>query len=236
MMRKSECRGVALLLLLGILTAFSPWLCAQTLGRILTLVTRGTTIILEGNVARARNMAITNGKRNALEVAVRELISEDVVFDNYDIINENIYQQHERFIDTYRILSESSRENIYEVNLESTVAIGKLRETFVTLGLIEEESRTEQSRFRLEILGVSCSPCFKALKEYLQNEMEGIEELSLYSISPGRFTLNVAFGGDIETFRDALTSRSFERFRLDPEGIGENQLRVLMVLTQLEDG
>jgi len=236
MMRKSECRGIALLLLLGILTAFSPGLCPQALGRILTLMTRGTTIILEGNVARARNMAIANGKRNALEVAVRELISEDVVFENYDIINENIYQQHERFIDTYRILSESSRETIYEVNLESTVAIGKLRNTLVTLGLIEEEPRTEQSRFRLEILAVSCSPCFKALKEYLQNEMEGIEELSLYSISPGRFSLNITFEGDIETFRDALSSRPFENFRLDPEGIGENHLRVLMVLTQLEDG
>jgi len=224
------------MVLLGLLWGGPPGFCPQALGRILTLRSSGTTIILEGNVARARNMAIANGKRNALEAAVRELIPERAAHENYDIINENVYHRHERFIDTFRISSERSRENVYEVTLESIVTVEKLKETLVSLGLMEEDLRIEQSRFRLEILGVSCSPCFRALKEYLQNEMEGVEEVSLYSISPGRFTLDILFRGNMETFHYALTSRTFEGFRLDPEGMDEEDLRVLMVLTHEEDG
>jgi len=209
---------------------------AQASGRTMTLMTAGTTIVLEGNLARARNMAIANGKRNALEEAVRALVPASVVFENYYIINENIYQQYERYIDTYRILAETSRGNIYEVTLESTVAVEKLKKTLVGLRLMEEDLESEWSHFRLKILEVSCASCFRALKEYIQNEMEGVEEVSLDSISPGRFTLDIVFRGDIEAFRDALTSRNFEDFRLDPEEMDEEQLRVLMVLNQPEDG
>jgi len=236
MMQKPAFRGVFLLVLLEILMGFPSGLCPQAFGRTLTVVTAGSTIILEGNLARARNMAIANGKRNALERAVMELIPEGIALENYEIINENIYQQHERFIGTYRILSERSRGNVYEATLKSVVAVEKLRETLVTLGLLERDLRSERSRFRLEILGVSCYPCFKALKKYLYHEMEGVEEASLYAISPGRFTLDVVFGGDKEAFRDALTSKSFEDFRLDPEGMDEEHLRVLMVLTHSENG
>lgn len=236
MTRKAACRSIAVSLLLGLLVGGLPWPMAQASGRTMTLMTAGTTIVLEGNLARARNMAIANGKRNALEEAVRALVPASVVFENYDIINENIYQQYERYIDTYRILAETSRGNIYEVTLESTVAVEKLKKTLVGLRLMEEDLESEWSHFRLKILEVSCASCFRALKEYIQNEMEGVEEVSLDSISPGRFTLDIVFRGDIEAFRDALTSRSFEDFRLDPEEMDEEQLRVLMVLNQPEDG
>lgn len=235
MMRRALSRIVVVLLFPGLLTAFFSGFIEQAFGRVLTMTTAGSTIILEGNLARARNMAIVNGKRNALEAAVMELIPESAVFENYEVINKNIYQRSERFIDTYRILSERSRENVYEVNLESRVVVEKLRETLVTLGLLEEDQWIEQSRFRLKISGVSCSPCLRAVKEYLENEMEGVKEVSLYAISPGRFTLDIVFRGDMGTFQFALVSKDFENFRLDPEGMDAEDLRVVMVLTHSED-
>ncbi len=228
-------RGFPGIVMLMILVGSISGVHAQALSKVLTVTTAGSTLILEGNLARARNMAIANGKRNAMEVAVMELIPERAVFANYEVINQYIYQRSERFIDTYRILSERSVENIYEVTLESTVVVEKLRKTLVTLGLIEEGWRIEESRFRLEISGVSCSPCFAAVKEYIENEMEGVEEVSLYAISPGIFTLDVLFKGDIESFEYTLLSRDFEDFRLDPQGRDEEDLRVLMVLSGSED-
>jgi hypothetical protein len=209
---------------------------SQAFCRTWSVITTGTTVILEGNLARARNAAIGNGKRNALENAVRGLIGEDAVFENYEILNQIIYQQHQDFIDTYRILSETSRENHYEVILECTVIVEKLRETLVSLGLMDEEPGSDLSRFQLEIVGVSCSPCLRALKAYLQDEMEGIHMVSLYSISPGRFTFDIVFRGDIEAFRNELVSGGFESFRLEPEAMDERHLQVVMVLTQSEDG
>jgi hypothetical protein len=199
-------------------------------------VTAGRTIILEGNLAQARNMAIANGKRSALEEGVRELIPESALFENYEIINENIYHRHERFIDTFRILSETPRENIYEVTLESVVSMEKLKNTLVSLGLMEEDIGSDYSRFKLEISGVSCPACFRTLKEYLQNKMEGVEEVSLYSIRPGKFTLDIVYRGEPEIFRDAIISQGFQDFRLDLEGMHEENLRVLMVLIHVEEG
>ncbi len=225
-------RGLLLAILFGLLLG----LCGEASGRVLTLTTTGATIVLEGNVARARNMAITNAKRQALAVAVMRMIPEGAMGENYDMLNESIYQQHERFIDTYRILSERTRDNIYEVTLESTVGVERLRRNLVTLGLIEEELAIERSSFRIKILGVSCSPCFRALKEYLKNEIEGVEDISIYAISPGRFTLDIVFRGDVEAFRYALLTKDFENFRLDPEQTDEEDLRFVMVLTRSEDG
>jgi hypothetical protein len=118
----------------------------------------------------------------------------------------------------------------------TTVALEKLRKALVILGLIEEDISIERTRFRLEILEVSCSPCLRVLKEYLQNEMQGVDGVSLYAISPGKFTLDIAFRGEIETFGHVLTSMPFEDFRLDLEGMDENHLRVVMVLTYSQEG
>jgi hypothetical protein len=236
MRRKTVCRGVALWMLGGFLVwgilGTSPQVCA----RVATLITTGTTVIVEGNLARARDVAITNGKRNALEEAVRSLIPEPVAFENYEIINDHIYQHYQRFIDTFRILSEKSRDTLYEATLETTVAVEKLKRALVSLGLIEEDQVSETSHFRLCISGVTCPACVETLKQHIQDEMDRIEEVSLYAIRPGEFTLNIAYKGDIGSFRDALLLGRFEGFRLDQEDMGEESLRVWMVVTESEDG
>jgi hypothetical protein len=236
MRRKAVCRGIALWMLGGFLAwgilGNSPQVCA----RVAILITTGTTVIVEGNLARARDVAITNGKRNALEEAVRSLIPEPVAFENYEVINDHIYQHYQRFIDTFRILSEKSRDTLYEVTLESTVAVEKLKRTLVSLGLIEEDQVSETSHFRLCISGVTCPACVETLKQHIQDEMDRIEEVSLYAIRPGEFTLNIAYKGDIGSFRDALLLGRFEGFRLDQEDMGEESLRVWMVVTESEDG
>jgi hypothetical protein len=213
-----------------------PGVCPQALSRALTLRTSGTIIILEENVARARNMAIANGKRNAIEAAIKELIPEHVAYENYDSINEQIYHRQERFIDTFRILTERLGADVYEVTLESTVNTDNLREALVALGLIDENQWSEPSRFQVEIQGVSCSNCLRAIEDYLRSEMRGVEEVSLYSIRPGVFTLDILFRGDSETFRDILLSKYFKGFHLDLEGMDGKNLQVRMVLAYSETG
>lgn len=227
--------GSFLCLLIGLLAGLFVGSGVRAVGRTLTLVTEGTTLVFEGNLARARNVAIANGKRNAVETAVKELIPEAVALENYDLMNQNIYQRPEDFIDTFRILSEASEENIYRVTVESVVAIGKLRETLADLGLVDKEVESDLTHFRLEVLGVSCPGCLEALEDYIRQKMGGVEEVSLYSISPGVFTLDVLFRGTLEAFGDALTGAYFENFRLDPEAIDRDRLRVVMVLIQRQD-
>jgi hypothetical protein len=184
----------------------------------MNLTTTGTTIILEGNMARARNMAIANGKRHALEEAVRQFVTEAVAQANYEVLNRNIYLEQEYLIDTFRILSETSRGKVYEVVIESAVSVENLKRTLVALDLVEQDREAELTRFKLEVSGVSCSPCLRALREYLGGEMEGVEEVSLHSIRPGSFTLDIVFKGNTEAFRDSLGLKTFERFRLARRG------------------
>jgi hypothetical protein len=235
MRQKVVCWGVVF----WVLAAYLAWGflggCPKACARVLTLMTTGTTIILEGNLARARNVAIANGKRNALEVAVKSLVAESVAFDNYEMINDHIYQHHERFIDTFRILSENSRNTVYEVTLESTVAVGKLKTTLVNLGLIEDYQGREPSRFQLRVSEVSCAGCLESLSEYIQRELEGVDDVSLYSIRPGEFTLNILYRGDIGNFQEALLAKRFDNFRLDQAEASQADLQVVMVVTESED-
>ena len=228
-------RGVVRWVLIGALAGFSPVFLDHGFAEVLTLVTSGRTLVIEGNLAQARNVAIGNGKRNALETALAELIPGDLLLENYETINEHVYRRYESFIDTFRILSEGSKENIYEATLESTIALERLTKTLIDLGFIQEGLAREQSRFRLTVSQVSCGFCFKALQEYLQNEMQGIEGVSLCAISPGRFTLEILYRGAPETFQDTITSKSFQGFRLDPAGMEGKDLAVTMVLVDPEE-
>jgi hypothetical protein len=182
-------------------------------------------------------MAIANGKRKALESALLKLLSEGSVQSNYDVINQRIYHHFEGFIDTYRIVSEGSKENTYEVTIESEVSVEKLRETLGQLGLLKEAAPGQAGRFQLVVSQVSCFPCIKALRDYIENEMEGAPAVSVHSVSPGRFSFNIVFNGNREDFRRALLAKSFEGFRLDPGGTeNDNLVDVLMVLTAAEHG
>ena len=66
--------------------------------------------------------------------------------------------------------------------------------------------------------------------------MEGVEEVSLHSIRPGSFTLDIVFKGNTEAFRDSLGLKTFERFRLDPEEVDAYRVGFLMVVTDALDG
>ncbi|MFA4910895.1 MAG: flagellar assembly protein T N-terminal domain-containing protein, partial [Desulfobacteria bacterium] len=82
----------------------------------------GMGAIVNNDKAIARDNAIEDALRKAVEQAVGTLVSSETMVENFQLLSDSIYTKTEGYIQKYKIISEAPAENIYKVNIEATVA------------------------------------------------------------------------------------------------------------------
>ena len=96
----------------------------------------------------ARDKAIDNAQRNAVEKAVGVMITSTTAVENYQVKLDQILSESKGFINSYRILSEMREGDAYKVVLEADVGIGKLKDRMAAVDLI----MTRKSKPRVMIV------------------------------------------------------------------------------------
>jgi hypothetical protein len=96
----------------------------------------GMGAIVNNDKAIARDNAIEDALRKAVEQAVGTLVSSETMVENFQLLNDSIYTKTEGYIQKYKVISESPAENIYKVNIEATVALGNLKNDLAAVGLL----------------------------------------------------------------------------------------------------
>lgn len=89
-----------------------------------------------GNDALARDAAVEDAKRKAVEQAVGSMVSSDTVVENYQIIQDNVYTKTQGYIRNYSVLSESHTPELYNVTIRATVAVGSIKNDLDAIGLL----------------------------------------------------------------------------------------------------
>ena len=108
-----------LLILSFVLTA--PVLLA---GEIEEVEATGQAAIFDDDKAAARDKAVDDALRKAVESAVGTMISSETITENYQLISDKIYSQAEGYVKKYKITDERAEENVYIVEIEAKVAVG----------------------------------------------------------------------------------------------------------------
>ena len=105
-----------------------------------TVETEGTGLITNDDLASARNNAINDALRSAVERAVASLMPLRTL-DNKgsQAIRDRIYAKSDQYIHDYKISSERQIQKVYAVNVRSAVFIGSIRNDLHTLGLLKIE-------------------------------------------------------------------------------------------------
>ena len=84
----------------------------------------------------ARDRALKDALRNAVERAMGTFISSSTIVENYRLIEDRILSKSEGYVKSYRILSEEKKDGLYRIRILAQVSGGKLEEDLKGIRLI----------------------------------------------------------------------------------------------------
>ncbi len=123
--------------LIGLLCLFLiPWNSEVWGQQVQTINAEGFGAVIGGDRAIARDQAINDALRKAVEQAVGILVSSETMVQNFQTLNDRIYTQTQGYVQNYRILAEKPEANVHQVSIEAAVAIGNLEKDLQALGFL----------------------------------------------------------------------------------------------------
>jgi len=96
----------------------------------------GVAVILENNLAVARDAAIEDALRKSVEEAVGTLVDSQTLVENFQLVSDRIYSQAHGYIKGYRIVKEQRNDQLMRVRVEASVATGPLQDDLSALRIL----------------------------------------------------------------------------------------------------
>lgn len=96
----------------------------------------GAGVVINNDLALARDNAINDSLRKAVEQAVGTVISSETVVENFEVINDSIYAKSQGYIQNYKILKENVSDSLYRVTIRATVSMGSIKDDLRALGFL----------------------------------------------------------------------------------------------------
>lgn len=94
------------------------------------ITTEGTASVLNNDKAMARDVAIQDALRNAVEQVTGAVVSSSTMVENAMVVEDNIYSKAKGYVKAYSILSEGEADNglTYNVRVKAQVRAGAIKE------------------------------------------------------------------------------------------------------------
>lgn len=91
---------------------------------------------VQGDPAIARDNAIQDALRKAVEQAVGTMVSSETLVENFQVVRDNIYNKSQGYVKEYKIVKESPGKDLYTVTIMATVSTDNLKNDLGALGLL----------------------------------------------------------------------------------------------------
>lgn len=100
------------------------------------IIAEGVAAVIGGNTAVARDKAIDDALRKAVEQTVGAVISSDTMSENYKVIHDKILAQTAGYVENYKVLSERTEGDIFRVRVQAEIGRANLMDDLRALGLL----------------------------------------------------------------------------------------------------
>lgn len=97
---------------------------------------KGQGAVINNDKAMARDKAIEDALRRAVEQAVGTMVSSETTTKDFQLIEDNIYSHSKGFVEKYEITSEKVEDAVYIVEIKATVSSGAIEGKLKALGLL----------------------------------------------------------------------------------------------------
>ena len=95
----------------------------------------------DGTGAAARDRAIDDAMRRAVEQAMGSFVSSETLVENMILVEDRIYSETKGYIKSYEVKKEKSENGTYVVEIEAVVRAGKLADDLQSIGLLMRKKR-----------------------------------------------------------------------------------------------
>ncbi len=133
---KSLIRRTAFLLL-AIVASLTVIRTSQSTSSKTYVVIGSEPITAQSTITEARNQAITNSLVTAVGLAVAGSLPVDAMVHRYETLDRQIYENPGRFVQDYKVLTESQQANRYRVMVQATVSGDRIHRELTQSGILQ---------------------------------------------------------------------------------------------------
>ncbi len=101
-----------------------------------TVTAEGVAAIQQGAVDIARDAAIEDAQKRAVEQAIGIMIDSQTQVENYQLISDKILSQIKGYITRYNVIGESQESALLRVRITAEVSMGKLNDDLSAIGVL----------------------------------------------------------------------------------------------------
>jgi hypothetical protein len=92
--------------------------------------------VADGKSSKARDEALNDALRKAVEQGVGTFVTAELTVEQQKLVEERIFTESKGYIQSYKVVREGSKEDLYEVAISALVKMGKLSEDLQSIGLV----------------------------------------------------------------------------------------------------
>jgi len=105
-------------------------------GNVKEVIADGMGSIISGDIAKAKDDAVADALRNAVETTVGMLISSETLVKNFQTVDDRIYSHSTGYISSYEVVSESHDKYTYKVKVKAVVKMANIKDDLAAIGLL----------------------------------------------------------------------------------------------------
>ena len=214
-------------LILGVTVAAGAVAASQPEG-VYTVI--GSDAIRGAGVDAARQEALAGALVSAVAQAAAEMLPQEELVAAFGTLNAAVFENTDRFIQSYRVLTEAKAGGHYRVLVEVKVALAALEERLSGVGRDGDRPQALDGPAVIEVVVAGT----RNLKHFIQfrqalGGLAGVAALSTREMTADRTTLEVTYQGRARELADALMMNTFDAFGVRIYEVSDYNLQVELI-------
>ena len=198
-----------------------------------TVTAEGVASIQQGALAVARDHAVEDAQKRAVEQAIGSVVDSQTQAENYQVISGKILSRIKVYIERYQVIGERQDSGLLRVRITADVSTGKLKEDLAAIG-IHAQNTKEAGRTRpvsITITGLNKTE-FVQFTDVLRNQVRSIKDLHERSFTGSTARISVDSRSSAQMLSDELVLRDFGTFSVEVVGSTANSLELRVTSKQ----
>jgi hypothetical protein len=190
----------------------------------------GSAAIRGAGVDAARQEALAGALVSAVAHAAAEMLPQEDLVAAFGTLNAAVFENTERFIQSYRVLTETKAGGHYRVLVAARVALAALEDQLSGVGRDGDRSQAADGPAVIEVVVAGT----RNLKHFIQfrqalGGLAGVAALSTREMTADRTTLVVTYQGRARELADALMMNTFDAFGVRIYEVSDYNLQVELI-------